>query len=100
MKRLIFIWMLFLSTSILANVYKNKALGIKISYPKDFKINDKSSREKPISIIFEYGTSPASSTIHLKQHRHKFSLKECLVKEKKEQKDGGYLNEMTEKNMI
>ena len=52
----------------------------------------------PVSIVFQYGKPPFTSSILLKQHSHKTSLSECLKIEKQEQASGGYIKEISEKS--
>jgi hypothetical protein len=77
--------------------YTNKTAGVTFVYPGILTIDEKSSTETPLSVVFSYGEAPFSVSILFKEVKPSTTLKKFTSQEKKAQKDGNYKNEIEEK---
>ena len=77
------------------NVYTLPSAGISFSYPSSMHIDDNSSRDNPLSIVFMVGTPPFSTSVLFK-HEADITLNEFIEKERSQQKEDGYQNEIQE----
>jgi hypothetical protein len=79
------------------NYYLNEEIGVSFSYPKTLTINDNNSTKDPLSVVFVHGTSPFAVHILFKEITETNNLEEFIIKERKDQEDGGYRDQIKEK---
>ncbi|MFQ5541644.1 MAG: hypothetical protein ACE5E2_02350 [Candidatus Binatia bacterium] len=77
--------------------YHNREIGVSFSYPKTLTIDDNSSKEKPLSVVFRYGTLPFTVSILFKELPGTNHLEEFITQERKAQNAGGYRDQIKEK---
>ncbi len=77
-------------------VYTLPSAGISFSYSSSMNVDDNSSRDNPLSVVFMVGTPPLSSSVLFKHEDGDISLNEFIEKERHQQKEGEYQNEIQE----
>lgn len=76
--------------------YQNQYLGVAFDYPSTLTIDEKNSKEVPLSVVFNYGQSPFAVSILFKEIMGSNNLEEFIRNERKEQEVGGYRDQIEE----
>ena len=74
--------------------YQYKAGGISFSYD-NVSIDENSSRDSPLAVVFVAGTRPFAVSIIFRAEKGSDTLSEFVQKERENQKKGGYEKETT-----
>jgi len=80
--------------SAFGETYFHGAENINFDYGS-LKLNTSSSKEKPLSIVFEAGASPFSISVLFKQEAEKALIEKFIAEEEDNQKRGGYEAEIS-----
>lgn len=78
--------------------YKNPSLGISFSHPDSVTPDMSNANKEPYKLPFTYGEPPFSVSVLLKDTGVTGKLKNFLKREHAEQKSGGYVGQVQEKN--
>ena len=77
--------------------YLNEETGVSFSYPKTLAIDNNNSTKDPLSVVFEQGTSPFAVHILFKELTGTTHFEEFIMKERRDQKAGGYRDQIKER---